>query len=130
MRGPPGAGSDGGLRPAAGPGKRKARIVCQAFVDGAGGGRCTSRPPRSLDVGAAVFFGVTRADAPPVGSGAARDATGSILDNAYFDAVRGRMLRATRNAVQASGREPPDWGRWAALNIRIRPGAGKAATCC
>lgn len=102
-------------------GKAKARIVCQAFIDGAGGGVVLQPAPRSLGSGAAVFFGVTEATRPLWNQARLERREWFYLDNAYFDVVRGRMLRASRNAVQASGREVPDWGRWAALGIRIQP---------
>ena len=42
-------GRGGAVTGYAGPGKAKARMVCQAFVDGAGGGRVHQPPTRSLD---------------------------------------------------------------------------------
>src|SRR5215203_3412978 len=38
----------------AGPGKEKARLVCQAFVEGAGGGKVWQPAPRALVPGAAA----------------------------------------------------------------------------
>jgi hypothetical protein len=114
-------GGGGAVTGYAGPGKAKARVVCQAFVDGAGGGRVYQPPTRSLAAGGAAFFGVTEATQHLWNQARRQGRDWFYLDNAYFDAARGRMLRATRNAVQASGREPPDWGRWAALDIRIQP---------
>lgn len=105
----------------AGPGKAKARVVCQAFLDGAGGGRVLQPPPRQLGVGAAAFFGVTEATQALWRQARTEGRDWFYLDNAHFDVARGRMFRAARNAVQASGREPPDWARWAALGVRIQP---------
>jgi len=114
-------GGDARIAAYAGPGKAKARIVCQAFVDGAGGGRVHQPPPKSLGPGGAVFFGVTEPTRPLWNQARREGREWFYLDNAYFDVVRGRMLRASRNAVQASGWEAPDWPRWAALGIRIQP---------
>lgn len=102
-------------------GKAKARVVCQAFLEGAGGGRVWQPPPRRLAGGAAAFFGVTEPTEHLWRQVREQGRDWYYLDNAYFDAGRGRLLRATRNAVQASGGEPPDWARWAALDIRIQP---------
>ena len=102
-------------------GKAKARVLCAAFVEGAGGGTVCQPPPRRIGPGAACFFGVTEGTEHiwRQAKGLGRD--WYYLDNAYFDAGRGRLFRATRNAVQAIGMEPPDWPRLAALGIRIQP---------
>jgi len=113
--------SPGAVTGYAGPGKDKARLVCQAFVEGAGGGKVWQPAPRSLGPGGAAFFGVTEATEHLWKQARAEQRDWFYLDNAYFDAARGRMLRATRNATQASGFEPPDWPRWAALGVPIRP---------
>ena len=95
-------------------GKAKARTVCQAFVDGAGGGRV-------LQPGAAVFFGVTEPSQHLWHQARREGVDWYYLDNAYFDAARGHAFRAVRNAVQARGDEPPDWPRFARLGLRIMP---------
>ncbi len=105
----------------AGIGKAKARFVCQAFVDGSGGGAVHQPPPRRLRPGAAAFFGVTEATQHLWRQAQAERRDWYYLDNAYFDAARGRAFRATRNAVQASGDEAPDWPRFARLGLRIAP---------
>lgn len=103
-------------------GKAKARVVCAAFIEGAGGGPVLQPAPRRLvGCGPAVFFGVTEATQHLWRTARAQGRDAYYLDNAYFDAARGRLLRATRNAAQASGDEPPDWARWAALGLRVRP---------
>ncbi|WP_326535354.1 hypothetical protein [Pseudorhodoferax sp.] len=102
-------------------GKAKARSVCQAFVDGAGGGRVLQPPPRRLQAGAAVFFGVTEPSQHLWRQAQREGRDWYYLDNAYFDAARGRAFRAVRNAVQARGDEPPDWPRFARLGLRIMP---------
>lgn len=44
------------------------------------------------------------------------------LDNAYFDAARERFFRVGVEALQAMrGLERPDWTRWKALGLAVRP---------
>ncbi len=106
----------------AGAGKAKAHLVCAAFIEGAGGGPVLQPAPgRLVGRGPAVFFGVTEATRHLWRAARAEGRDAYYLDNAYFDVARGRMLRATRNAAQASGDEPPDWARWAALGQRVQP---------
>lgn len=102
-------------------GKAKARVVCAAFVQGAGGGVVRQPPPARLQPGAACFFGVTEATRHVWRQARLAGRDWYYLDNAYFDAARGRLFRAVRNRVQATGCEPPDWPRLAALGIRIAP---------
>jgi hypothetical protein len=89
------------------PGKRKALLLCEAFAAGvrAAGGTahvCTE-PPREL---ASRRRGVLRR-APggraPVGAGEARGRDWYYIDNSYFDAVRERQFRVTKNAIQHTG---------------------------
>ena len=121
MSSPDGAALHGVVTGYAGKGKAKARVVCQAFVEGAGGGRVLQPAPPRLAAGAAAFFGVTEATRHLWQQARREGRDWFYLDNAYFDVARGRMFRAVRNAAQASGREPPDWPRWAALGVRIQP---------
>jgi hypothetical protein len=115
------AAPEGDIAGYAAPGKSKARLVCAAFLEGAGGGRVWQPPPARLRPGAAAFFGVTAETAALWRQARAEGRDWYYLDNAYFDAARGRLLRATRNAAQATGEEPPDWPRLARLGIRIQP---------
>lgn len=100
--------------------KAKARVVCAAFVQGAGG-VVRQPPPNRLEAGAAAFFGVIDGTQHLWQEARAEGRDWYYLDNAYFDVVRGRLYRATKNAVQANGREAPAWPRWAALGVKIRP---------
>lgn len=102
-------------------GKSKAALLCRAFVEGAGGGRVRQPPPRRLEPGAACFFGVTEPTRHIWMQARRARRDWYYLDNAYFDVARGRLFRAVRNAVQATGGEPPDWPRLAALGLEIRP---------
>ena len=118
----PSPGDDhGAVTGYAGADKAKAALVCQAFVEGAGGGRVLQPPPRFLATGGAAFFGVTEATQALWRQAKAEGRDWFYLDNAYFDVARGRLFRAARNAVQATGNEPPDWARLAALGIGIQP---------
>ncbi len=114
-------GTSRGVTGYAGPGKAKARVVCQAFVDGAGGGTVRQPPPARLEAGSAAFFGVTEATRHLWHQARAEGRDWYYLDNAHFDVSRGRLFRAAKCAVQASGSEPPNWARWAALGVTIRP---------
>jgi hypothetical protein len=100
--------------------KSKARDVCAAFVQGAGG-VVRQPPPARLQSGAAAFFGVIDETQHLWQEARAEGRDWYYLDNSYFDAVRGRLYRATKNAVQSDGRERPDWRRWAALGVQVRP---------
>ncbi|MEI9893163.1 MAG: hypothetical protein WDN28_04440 [Chthoniobacter sp.] len=100
--------------------KAKARLVCEAFASGASG-TVRQPPPARLMPGAAAFFGVIDGTQQLWQQARAEGRDWYYLDNSYFDVVRGRLYRATRNAVQAGGRETPDWARWAALGVEIRP---------
>jgi hypothetical protein len=96
-------------------------MVCAAFVQGAGGGEIPVHPPRRLLPGAACFFGVTEPTEHLWQQAQTEGRDWYYLDNAYFDAARGRLFRASRNRIQATGDAPPDWKRLAQLPIEIRP---------
>ena len=68
-----------------------------------------------------MFFGVTEPTRHLWQQAKAAGRDWYYLDNSYFDISRGRMFRASRNAVQATGLELPDWGRWAALGLKVQP---------
>ncbi len=102
-------------------GKSKARLLCEAFIQGAGGGSMLQPPPNRLKPGSAVFFGVTEPTEHLWMQAQREQRDWYYLDNAYFDAARGKLFRAVRNRTQAGGNEPPDWARWAKLGIEIQP---------
>lgn len=103
------------------PGKAKSRRLLEAFAHGAGGGVVLRETPSVLADGAAAFYGVTE----PIGhlwAQARRDQRERYyLDNAYFDCVRGRHFRVTRNALQAFELLPPAHDRFARLYTKVRP---------
>jgi hypothetical protein len=102
-------------------GKSKARDVCAAFAQGAGGGPVRQPPPARLEPGAAAFFGVIDGTQHLWTEARAEGRDWYYLDNSYFDICRGRLYRATKNAIQSDGREPPDWKRWSALGVTVQP---------
>jgi len=102
-------------------GKAKARVVCEAFVQGAGGSGVFQPPPARLSPGAACFFGVTEPTQHLWRQAIREGMDWYYLDNAYFDAARGRLFRAVRRGVQATGSERPDWKRFASLGVEIAP---------
>jgi hypothetical protein len=102
-------------------GKAKARVVCEAFVQGAGGQGVCQPPPQRLRPGAACFFGVTEPTRQLWRQARRENRDWYYLDNAYFDKVRGRLFRAVRCGVQATGLEHPDWRRFAQMGLEIQP---------
>ena len=68
-----------------------------------------------------MFFGVTEPTRHLWQQAKAAGRDWYYLDDSLFDISRGRMFRASRNAVQATGLELPDWGRWAALGLKVQP---------
>lgn len=88
------------------PGKGKASRLCEAFA--AGAVRCGVRAyvwtaaPRTLDRGAAAFYGVKPVVAHLWHQAQREGRDWYYLDNSYFDADRERYFRVTKNAVQVS----------------------------
>lgn len=98
------------------PGKLKSRHILEAFAQGAGG-RVSDADV--LAPGAAAFYGVVGIE--PLWRAARARGAYFYLDNAYFDATRGRHYRVGVNALQASGTETPDWLRFGKLSLGIHP---------
>ena len=109
------------IRGYAAKGKAKARVVCEAFVQGACGQGVCQPPPHRLRAGASCFFGVTEPTRHLWQQARRENRDWYYLDNAYFDKARGRLFRAVRCGVQASGLERPDWRRFAQLGLEIQP---------
>lgn len=111
------------------PGKSKARRLCEAFAAGAGG---VAVETSVLRPGPAAFYGVAETTRPLWRRAIEEKHDWYYLDNAYFDATRQRHFRVTRNALQATGRERPDWKRFADLKLGIQPwqhGGGHIVVC-
>lgn len=120
----------------ASPGKRKAALLCNAFAEGvrASGGSATVylEPPRKLAPGAAVFYGVVQATQHLFDEARALRREWWYIDNAYFDAGRGRYFRVTRNAMQLGRVSEPKPERAAALGLVVKPWreSGKHVLVC
>jgi hypothetical protein len=91
-------------------GKQKSVDICNAFIAGA-------RDARD----GAVFYGVNASNVSVLQSRQKSGAPFYYIDNAYFDATRGRRFRVTKNAIQHSGLGESTGERFAALNLSIAP---------
>lgn len=94
-------------------GKQKSVDICNAFAQGA---------PKSL-IFANVFYGVNETNRRDWEIVKRSGQDWYFVDNSYFDAVRGRQFRITKNAVQidASCGGPTDGKRFAALGLTVKP---------
>lgn len=93
------------------PGKRKSSDLCNAFIAGA---------PKSAK--GFVFYG-TLAEPLRIYRQAIRDNVPCwLIDNSYFDNVRGQQFRVTLNTLQVMGarNRESDGKRFAALSIEIK----------
>ncbi len=97
------------------PGKKKSEVICNAFVKGAPAG-----------VNGHVFCGVTEANIAAYNAALASKLPVYVVENSYFDCVRGEQFRITKNAMQFTGEAKSDCKRFDALGITIRP---RKATC-
>ena len=102
------------------PGKDKARVILEAFCEGAKGS-VVSRIPAELKPGAAAFYGVTPATKHLFDQALAEKRDVYYIDNAYFDKVRGVYYRVTRNRLQHTGIGESDGKRFKQLGIAIQP---------
>lgn len=101
------------------PGKNKALVILDAFCAGAKG-RVSSDVSRLLPGGAA-FYGVVPETKSLYRQAKAEQRDVYYLDNAYFDPTREVYFRATKGALQATGREGSDCKRFDRLGIPIAP---------
>lgn len=93
------------------PGKEKSRKLCEAFIAGA---------PR--DAFGYVFYGVNESNAHAWHGAKNSGQPWYYIDNAYFDATRGRHFRVTKNRVQINARDlDSDGQRFNALGLEIKP---------
>ena len=99
------------------PGKPKSRLLLEAFAAGAGGE--VAGPTERLPDAQIAFFGIVQLEK----QFAAARARGGYWygDNSYWDVSRGRLFRFSLNALQATGREAPDWPRYRALGLAVEP---------
>lgn len=94
------------------PGKQKSADICKAFAAGV-----------DSDVEGYVFFGVNKANIAAWNRAHKEGIPFYYIDNSYFDAVRGKQFRITRNAVQlrnAAG-QTSDGKRFERLGITLKP---------
>jgi hypothetical protein len=92
--------------------KQKALDICNAFIGGA---------PKSAE--GYVFYGVNETNLEAWNKAKKSGRPWYYIDNSYFDAVRGKQLRVTKNAIQiqnAAG-QMSDGKRFDALDIEIKP---------
>jgi hypothetical protein len=112
-------------------GKRKAADICQAFLDGAGGGKLVT--DGVLRDGAAVFYGVDASNVNVWRDVLRQRRTYYYADNAYFDQSRGTHFRVTKDGLQHSGAGHSTGARFVRLNITIKPwrvGGGSHVVLC
>jgi len=92
-------------------GKKKAQMICKAFIDGA---------PKSAE--GAVFYGVNESNYDNWLKVQRAGITWWYLDNSMFDSVRGQQYRIAKNRVQTKvPGNVSDGKRFAALGLHIAP---------
>lgn len=93
------------------PGKAKAKMLCEAFAQGA---------PKNAT--GHVFYGVNETNVDVWDKVRALEEDWYYIDGSYFDKVRGQQFRITKNRVQIDPRNLYSNGkRFKALNIEIKP---------
>lgn len=92
------------------PGKEKARVLVQAFIDGA---------PSNAE--GAVFYGMVPSMQQAVQSAWSSGKPWYWIDNSYIDDARGQYFRVTKNRLQHDGSGDTDGKRLAALGVQIEP---------
>jgi hypothetical protein len=94
------------------PGKQKSADICKAFASGV-----------DSDVEGYVFFGVNKTNIAAWNRARNTGIPYYYIDNSYFDVVRGKQFRVTRNAIQlrnAAG-QMSDGKRFEKLGITLKP---------
>lgn len=99
--------------------KGKSLALCRAFVQGCNG--VVEHNARELRPGTAFLYGVNESNMHLWRQIHAEHRDFIYADNSYFDPVRGKYFRLTRNAVQHHGEGQSDGERWRKLNIAIKP---------
>lgn len=92
------------------PGKKKSETICRAFAKGA-----------PITATGHVFYGVTDANIKEWEAAKASKLPVWVIDNSYFDCVRGDQFRVTKNAMQFTGEARSDCKRFDAMGITIAP---------
>lgn len=111
-------------------GKLKSVDLCRAFVQGCGG--VIAHAPAQLLDGAAFFYGVDISNQHIFDQVLREGREFFYCDNAYFDKVRQKYFRITRNRLQHNGIGISDGARFRALGITMlawRPRGGHVVVC-
>lgn len=97
-------------------GKKKSFDLCLAFARGCGG-----QIAGGLRPGPAAFYGVNHSNEAIWRAVLADGRDRYMIDNSYFDALRQRSFRITRNRMQHSGTGASDGKRWRAIGAELKP---------
>jgi hypothetical protein len=100
------------------PDKAKAKLILDAFCEGAGGK--VTNDVSKLHEGDAAFYGVVPDTANVYQAAIYKGRDVYYLDNAYFDSVRQVYFRATKNQLQHDGLGASNGKRFRELNIEIK----------
>src|SRR5574341_982105 len=92
-------------------GKQKSWDLCNAFLAGA--------PKNAPD--AHVFYGVDDSNIAEWRRVQREQLPFFYIDNSYFDCVRGRQFRITKNGIQHDGLGDTDGQRFKALGVTVKP---------
>lgn len=105
------------------PAKEKSVRLIEAFAAGCGG-RVADIRVAKLAPGPAAFYGVRESFAHLVNEARSDGRDWYVIDNSYFDCVRERQFRITKNAMQCDGLQACWSGQGAArlraLGVQIR----------
>jgi hypothetical protein len=106
-------------------GKRNGEKVCRAFVAGYPHHTMVSETNRNelLDrkQDCVAFYGLSGTNLPIWLDAKRRGLDWFCIDNSYFDKTRAKYFRVTRNALQVSTLQSPDYARAEAQGIQIVP---------
>ena len=97
-------------------GKQKSLDLCLAFIRGCGGQIGTKLRP-----GSAAFYGVNHSNEDVWRAVIADGRDRFMIDNSYFDALRQRSFRVTKNRMQHTGSGVSDGKRFKAIGSEVKP---------
>ena len=97
-------------------GKKKSFDLCLAFVHG-----CNGQIAGRFRPGPAVFYGVDHSNESAWRAAIEAGVDRYMIDNSYFDAVRQKSFRVTKNRMQHTGLGVSDGRRFKALRVQIHP---------
>lgn len=105
-------------------GKAKSELICKAFASGVracGGTAQLYAQSKTLQPGAAVFYGVRPHQKGLLDLAIREGRDWYYVDNAYFDSTRERYFRITRNRLQHVGLGESDGSRFKVVSQPIKP---------